>query len=1068
MFEVTQWLEQLQQVAQIPAERQLPIVRQLLWEVVERLGQQCGIPATLALDAQLYLLNAALGVPSALAESVVALLRWLSHGEPDQERLPAVRRTLEQWLAWIGGERGEVDSAELFPPQMGELPWQKGGVRLIVLGSEPGSQEKPARLIGRWDGSREVVTVLLFPPWEELAHEVWRGATVALLGAKAVRAPGLWALGERGVAVLEPDRLVDVTEVAATARPRSCRWSWVLRWFEAGGFSAAALRGWLLNFCFDEALVGKADSVEGLLRRARLARPLSFLMLEAVGGEGVASVQELEQACRESLPLLLRVAGLLRQRSLLVEPAFLAPRYGMQGRLDALVLDAAGLPETLLELKAGVPPRQAAWEEHRLQVTCYDLLLHGTIGRRARRRWLFYCRDGLSPIREVRPGVEDFQAAVQQRNRLVAAQWQFLQGACSLGEMLQQAGQAEGVLTWAEAYAGLQGPERAYVEELARFVLRERWVQTRSLAATQPERGLSFLTLDAEATDWERLHLCLRRTERSSPVTALRPGDSVLLFPLTEQGEPLLYAGPVLKGTLRAVGEEVWLSLRNKHLEQQWCQQWRWWELQPDGADQFLEAQWAALGRFLQAPAQKRWRLLGMLPPRRRQGSQSRELPEELSQDQRELVAKALAAADYVLIQGPPGTGKTAVVLRTLVQLLFQDPEERLLVVAYTNRAVDEICRVLGAVGIPFLRLGSKEATEYPETLLSTAAERMPWREFVRSVFQCRVVVGTVAAVLLAPELFALKHFTTLLVDEASQLLESHLIGLLCAAERAILIGDERQLPAVVLQPAEAARVTDEGLRQLGFVSFAESLFERLLRQCVQKGWHHCYGMLRRQARMHPVLQDFPSVAFYGGQLQTAGAAHQRSASLRFPVVPQTRLEELLGRQRLVFINCAPQPRAHGYHEEQALMAALVVQVLARLWGEEFSSSRVGVIAPYRLQVRHILERIPAELRRQVTVDTVERFQGSERDSIVVSLAVNHAAEMEFLHSLVCLPDGTVVDRRLNVMLTRARQQLILLGCGEVLRRSPLYARLLDFIARRGCIVEAAELMAMQMEPLSL
>ncbi len=1050
MSAVRGWYERLCESVRLTPLGQLELFWELLWEVVRVEGAHHGVRAELSPAAQLHLVGARAGVPPHIAEALSAAVRWMhaasgSSEAPGEELLSRVRSTLAAWIAALTGEiPPECLQGELFPVCAFDAGKE---LRLTVHQCEEPSQRVP-RLIG-WAPSGERVTVLLFPPWTELAQHLWPGATVGVLGARALRRTGYWAAGERALVIVEPDRLMDVTEVAALCREPE--WAWVVRWLTRKAFTPEAFAGWLLNFCFDQVLLQQQIRPDDCFRRALVERPMSALAFERLTG----GLEALEELCSTHLPLLRRIAARIRRSPFLVEPAFVAPRYGLQGRLDVLVLDHVGEPESIVELKAGAVPQQAAWTEHRMQVVCYDLLLRATLGRRARRCWLFYCRDQHYPLRELHPTEEELQAVLQLRNRRVRAEWQLMTGAVSLAEILAASASVPGGQELAAAYESCGEEERAYVEELLRFVLREQWAQWRQWGraetpslAEEDSQGLNELELDTEASDWQRLHLCFRRRAQTALLTALRPGDPVLLFP--ERTSVRRGAAPVLKGVLRSLEErELWVSLRNKYVEARWCERWDRWALQPDMSDRLLEAQWTALWDFLHAPPERRRRLLGLLPPRQ-QPWHGAEIPADLAPEQREVIAKALAAADYLLVQGPPGTGKTSIVLRTLVELLMRQPEEQVLLVAPTNRAVDEICRILRTAALPFLRLGPRESTAYPEARLAYAAERMPWPAVRSSFAACRIVVGTVASALLNPELKLLKRFTTLIVDEASQVLEAQLVGLLCWAERAILIGDERQLPAVVIQPSEQARVQQEELRRIGFVSFADSLFERLLRQCIQNGWDHAYGMLQRQARMHELLQLFPSHAFYRGKLQSAGSAHQRRERIEFPRQPSTPLEELLSKRRLLFIDCPAEQGAYQYNRGEAWLVAQLIAALARFWGPEQMAQGVGAIVFYRRQASVIRQQLPEELRRSVTVDTVERFQGSERESIVISLAVNHPWELALLHSLQQLPDGTVVDRRLNVMLTRARQQLVLVGSAAIVHHSPLYRRLLAFVVDRG------------------
>lgn len=1069
MHDVTAWYEHVLHTAKLPPTEQPEALYRMLQELVAIAASRWGIPAELSLEAQLHLVNAHSGLPLHLAEAIAGAVRRLGvlRRRPvaaDEEQLSTLRAVFVQWLASLSGEPPpEALRSELprEPAVRTEQAANSTEFRLIVLRWDAGTPGKPPRIVGRHEWGMPV-TVLLFPPWESLPELLWCGATLGIVGARPLRPPTLWAVGEQALVVIEPDRLVDVTDVAAACRSDEAPQEWVLRRLSGEPSSESLVTGWLLNCCFDEAVAGSGGiSAAAVVRRAWMQRPLSLLALEMDTADLPERLQRLAATCARHLPMVHRVAALLRQQPLVVEPFFLSPRYGLQGRLDVLTLTEEAAPDILVELKAGTPPRGPVWREHRAQVVCYDLLLRSALGTSARRCWLFYCRDQATPLRDIRPRTPDHQWVLQQRNRLVSAEWRLASGEETLGTLLRRLDTPE-AHAWRQAYETLCPEEQAYVEELCRFLVREHWATARNLltTASSSEAGLSFLRLDEEATDWQRLHLCLRRTGQTALSTALRPGDTVILAPLSADGEPLLFAAPVLKGTLRRLEEELlWVSLRNKYVEPQWCRRWQWWAVYPDATDQLIEAQWAALGRFLKASPRQRQRWLGMLPPRQLpQEVWEEQLPEGLAPEQCAVLAMALSARDYALIQGPPGTGKTSVVIGTLAALLSRQPEETLLLMAYTNRAVDELCRTLTRAGIPFVRLGTREVTEFPDALLSSAAERMAPNEYADWLRQSRVVVGTVASVLTTPELLTVKRFTTVIVDEASQLLESHLIGLLCTVGRAILVGDERQLPAVLRLSAEQATVCNEELRRLGFRSFADSVFERLLRQCLQNGWEHAFGMLSRQARMHRILQHFPSAAFYNGKLSTAGLPHQEAEQLPFPEPPRTPVEHTLARHRLVFVDVPPQPGAYRYHAAEAEVVAQIVEALARLWGTELTEQSIGVITPYRLQASYIVRRLPPTLRRYVTVDTVERFQGSERECIVISLAVNHPWELRFVQSSVLVPDGTVVDRRLNVMLTRARQQLVLIGAAEIARCSPLYRRLLAAIARSGALVPAAEL----------
>ena len=177
-----------------------------------------------------------------------------------------------------------------------------------------------------------------------------------------------------------------------------------------------------------------------------------------------------------------------------------------------------------------------------------------------------------------------------------------------------------------------------------------------------------------------------------------------------------------------------------------------------------------------------------------------------------DLVLHALQAQDLYLVIGPPGTGKTSYGMLNVLKEHLLHPTTTVLLTAYTNRAVDEICSKLVESDIDFVRLGSDFscAPPYRDHLLSNrvAAMDAPRVDSVRDMLErSRVVCGTLTAFGSHAELFSIKHFDLAIVDEASQILEPHIMPLLAACHdgvpavgKFVLIGDEKQLPAVVQQ----------------------------------------------------------------------------------------------------------------------------------------------------------------------------------------------------------------------------------------------------------------------------
>ena len=506
----------------------------------------------------------------------------------------------------------------------------------------------------------------------------------------------------------------------------------------------------------------------------------------------------------------------------------------------------------------------------------------------------------------------------------------------------------------------------------------------------------------------------------------------------------------VLAEDLTTNGQVV-LSVRNRRLAPRYLAGHSHWALEPDTYDTFRR-EWAGLSAFLGLAPERRRRLLARTGPRPPAGWLAATPPATTAPD---VVARALAAPDWFVLCGPPGTGKTRAVLRELIEKLEKDDKQTLLA-AYTNRAVDEICEQLVAAGLPFIRLGSRlgTAAPYRPYLLDNMIRDCPNRQSVRArLTGCPFYVGTVASLLGRPELFLLKTFDVAVVDEASQVLEGPMLALLAKVPKFILIGDHRQLPAVVAQEPAASAIAPEvaGLlhTELGITNFRNSYFERLFR-LAEARWPHAHGTLANHYRMHQELVVLVNDDFYQGQLRCPLPWQHAPLTRPSWPAPADAFERRVLGERLLFVPTQRQPEDASMKEsaQEADLAARAAAYVTQGYGPAFNpETTLGIIASYRNQAARIRARL-AQLAQElnlpqlltVSVDTVERYQGSQREVVIVSFCCHHEHQLELMVS----PDETgTVDRKLNVALTRARQQLILLGNPDVLRRAPHHAALL-------------------------
>lgn len=550
-----------------------------------------------------------------------------------------------------------------------------------------------------------------------------------------------------------------------------------------------------------------------------------------------------------------------------------------------------------------------------------------------------------------------------------------------------------------------------------------------------------------------------------------RQGDAVVLYERNADTDNVTNR-MVFKGNIERISDdEVCIRLRATQQNADVLPAASRYAIEHDYMDTSFRSMYLGLSAFLSATKERRDLLLGQRQPRfdASFGNRIAAAPDDFSR----ITLKAQAAQDYFLLIGPPGTGKTSRALRGMVEA-FHRGGKQILLLSYTNRAVDEISKTLAAIApeIDFIRIGSELSCDeaYRPYLIENVLESCSTRREVQErIARCRIFVGTVATLSSKTEFFRLKTFDVAIVDEATQILEPQLLGLLCARNVAggdaigkfILIGDHKQLPAVVLQSSGQSEVCDEALQAIGLYNLKDSLFERLYRnisrETASSPVNHLlpvanpsFDMLCRQGRMNVEVALFPNQAFYGGLLQPVGLPHQQGA-LFLP-------EELCGcefadvlTQRVAFLPSVPEPSAQSAkmnHSEAQIVARLAAAVYRRHAAvSDFNPSlTLGVIAPYRSQIALIKKEIAAlgiATLNDILVDTVERFQGSERDVIIYSFCVNRAYQLRFLANLT-EENGVSIDRKLNVALTRARKQMFMTGVPHLLKLNPVYARLLD------------------------
>ena len=273
-----------------------------------------------------------------------------------------------------------------------------------------------------------------------------------------------------------------------------------------------------------------------------------------------------------------------------------------------------------------------------------------------------------------------------------------------------------------------------------------------------------------------------------------------------------------------------------------------------------------------------------------------------------------------------------------------------------------------------------------------------------------------------------------------------------------ILIGDHKQLPAVVQQSEAEVVVEDKTLKAIHLNSCANSLFERLILTERAAGRTDFIGTLHKQGRMHPDIADFANRKFYvREQLECVPLAHQLEQTLNYNEASEDETDDVLKAHRMIFIPSKPCRQLNISEKVNTEEARIITDLLRRLYrqlGKNFDPQKsVGVIVPYRNQIAMIrkeIEKLGIPELEEISIDTVERYQGSQRDIILYSFTIQSRYQLDFLTANTFYEDGQPIDRKLNVAITRARKQLILTGNEQTLRQNQIFAELIDYIKEKG------------------
>ncbi|WP_435078626.1 AAA domain-containing protein [Halococcus sp. AFM35] len=883
-------------------------------------------------------------------------------------------------------------------------------------------------------GRAAPVTLTLWGKWTETVEYAESGMELLAVGVEREEYRGevQYSTTADSRIVVEPDYLVNVTDVRSWVQ---CPRMHYLNKLSGVPLNYPVVKGTVVHEVFSDLLRG--GDVETAIDDRVAEAGLDLGLLERDADVVRKDVADHARA----------IDGWLRQGTLdggdewRSERTLISEQYGLKGRADAV---RGGSP---VELKTGKNTNSEPRFQDKVQVACYALLLD-EMGEKPDTGTLIYTKnaaldrneaDGdLSPAKDFSLSDGLVEYVLRQRNELAAmgasdeiptgyeanatCNYCFEQDTCMVvSGRLDQESKA------GQVGSALPAEERAYFERFYRAIENERravhheyaklWTQSAD-ERTDADRALIDLEpIGRKEADgrWELRARC------ANPVSKIREGDVVL----ASDGHPV--RGTAEMARVVELGEEI-VVRTDEPVEL------RRLDVYPSemGVDGMLTALHDAV--LAGDPSQKDV-LFGRREP------EFRDIEEEFIDNnaaQNRAVSRAVGAEDCALIHGPPGTGKTYTIARAIRALV--DRGERVLLSAFTNRAVDNALEALEAQGFTdFVRVGTEHGVRADMQEYRLESRGDPAKR-ARELHEAPVVAATTASC--GSRVLREADFDVALVDEAGQLTEPATLAALALADRFVLVGDHQQLPPVVQaedteqanDPAStdpAATRSDGGHADLQqptepspdseqVADLSRSLFERLIDE------HPAASvLLDTQYRMAQRIQAFSSQEFYDGALRPASGAVAAQHVTDLPTVDADALPESL-QKRVAFVD--PDGAAQGNTNPAEVEA--VAELVERSVAAGVPREDIGIIAPFRAQAAAIRREVP-----DIAVDTVDRFQGSAKEVVIVSFVATGTLDSPIFEDY----------RRVNVALTRAKKALVLVGDENALAADERYARMVEW-----------------------
>lgn len=871
--------------------------------------------------------------------------------------------------------------------------------------------------------------------WSKALDYLWENAKIDLYYIKQDN--NNFYLDIEGYLILEPNILISPTDIGNV--DNCIRKHYLNRRIGKTSPNYEMLRGTLVNNAFDLLIEGKIKDTNQIIDKVLEEKIIDIASLNEDQNKNFLTLKNELLSNFNALKVWATHDKFKSAIEKNTEPSFISNKYGLSGRIDLLV--DTGKDYVTYELKTTKAPDNYPWQSHRQQVASYQLLLESALSCTNPDSYLIYSRGKANQLLKECNIDRNFRRnIINIRNQIISIDYALTKDYKSdiYKRIIPKAGLAK--------------------EDCKRCFKQKECFEIANLLHEEFESGYSNIDdnkLDTKTLEYYQKYFRMIELERlesrnffskifNNKEELINSGkliedlnfisinekelhlksDDILESEIKTGDIVIIYSGDINKCEIIKAGVKnidkynIYLDLKKEYREIFFEN--KKWSVFIDFMETSYNVMNSALYKLITSSSKIKDFILGNISPSFDKNNNEIELDNSLNDIQKNAIKKALSCNNYLLIQGPPGTGKTHTLSHLIQELIKKG--ERVLLSAFTHKSIDNVLLKLVEHGFTdFIRIGNHESVEkkiHPYLVQEKFNNKKydDINEIKKEISNYPLVACTSISAI-SSSLINNINFSFAVVDEAGQLNEPSTIAIVLNADKFILVGDHMQLPPVI--QSQEAKDND----------FDKSLFERLVN--LNENNSELLVTLEEQYRMNQNIVRFSNEHFYKNKLKTP----EKIAYQKIDIHNADNII-LEPDKNIVFINI----NKTGRNKNNPYEAELISKLVELFSDKNIKHSKIGIISPFRSQVAEIKRKIISvfdyNILDELTIDTVDRFQGNDRDIIIFSSVISDMSH---------LTDFFEDERRLNVTITRAKKKFIMTGNYNVLSKSELFSKFLNY-----------------------